>query len=74
MPFITTPQRYGRAEGHLDGIEAILELRFRDASSQLMPEIRLISDPEKLEKILHAAKTVASPEELRKLWAGGSAG
>jgi len=78
MPFITTPERYGRlegrAEGRLEGIEAILELRFQDAGLQLMPEIRLISDPEKLEKILHAAKTVAGPEELRKLWTGGSVG
>jgi hypothetical protein len=39
-----------------------------------MPEIRLINDAEQLEKILHAAKVVASPEDLRKLWAGGSAG
>jgi hypothetical protein len=38
-----------------------------------MPEIRLIRDPEQLEKILQAAKTAAGPEELRKLWAGGSA-
>jgi hypothetical protein len=74
VPFITTPERYGLATGRLEGIEAILELRFRDAGSQLMPEIRVISDPQTLEQILHAAKTVASPEELRKLWAGGSAG
>jgi hypothetical protein len=73
MPFITFPERYGLATGRLEGIEAILELRFRDAGSQLMPEIRLISDPQKLEQILHAAKTVASPEDLRKLWAGGAA-
>jgi hypothetical protein len=74
MPFITTPERFGRAEGRLEGIEAILELRFQDAGLQLMPEIRLIDNPEKLEKILHAAKTVASPDDLRKLWAGGPAG
>jgi hypothetical protein len=74
VPFITTPERYGLVTGRLEGIEAILELRFRDAGNQLMPEIRLISDPEQLEKILQAAKTVASPEALRDLWAGGSAG
>ncbi len=78
MPFITTPERYGRiegrAEGRLEGIEAVLEVRFQDAGLQLMPEIRLISNPEKLETILQAAKTVDSPEELRKLWADGAAG
>ncbi len=77
MPFITTPERYGRAEGRAESrfedIETILELRFRDAGTQLMPEIRLINDAEQLRKILRAAVTVASPEELRKLWAGGSA-
>ncbi len=82
MSFITTPERYGRlegraegrAEGRIEGIEAILELRFPDTGTQLMPEIRLINDAEQLEEILRAAKTVASLEDLRKLWAGGSAG
>lgn len=78
MPFITTPERYGRIagclEGRLEDIETILEVRFPDAGAQLMPEIRLISDAEQLRKILRTAATVASPEELRKLWAGGPAG
>jgi hypothetical protein len=73
MPFITTPERFGRADGLTKGIEAILEVRFRDAGSQLMPEIRQIYDFEKLEQILRAAKTVANPDELRSLWAGESA-
>ncbi len=73
MPFITTPERFGRIEGLTKGIEAILEVRFRDAGNQLMPEIRQIYNLDQLEKILDAAKTVASPEELRKLWAEGSA-
>ncbi len=74
MPFITTPERYGRMEGLADGIETILEARFPDASSQLMSEIRQIFDHEQLKKILRAAATVAGPEELRKLWANGSDG
>ncbi len=77
MPFITFPERYGRVEGrvegHLEDIETILELRFRDAGTQLMPEIRLIDDAERLKNIHRAAVTVASPEELRKLWAGEAA-
>ena len=85
MPFITTPERFGRIEGRAQGraeglseglakgIEAILRVRFRDAGIQLMPEIRLIHDEEQLAKILHVAETVASPEDLRTLWASGSA-
>ena len=72
MPFITTPQRFGRIEGltqgRLEGIEAILELRFGDAGLQLMPELRAIDNEDQLEAILRAAKTAASPDELRKLW------
>ena len=76
MPFITTPERYGRKEGRMEGrlddIETILEVRFPAAISQLMPEIRAIHDPEQLKKIHRAALTATSPEELRKLWASGA--
>ena len=72
MPFITTPERYGRkeglAQGRTEGIAGILEVRFGDAGVQLMPEISRIEDEVQLERILAAAKTVASPDELRKLW------
>ena len=80
MPFITTPERYGRAElagpsrCRLEDIETILELRFQDAGTRLMPEIRLINDEERLKKILRAAATVPSTDDLRTLCAGGSAG
>jgi hypothetical protein len=70
VPFITTPERYGRLEGRLEDIETILEVRFGDAGTQLMPEIRLIRDAEQLKSIHRAAVTAASPEELRKLWGG----
>ena len=39
-----------------------------------MSEIRQIHDHEQLEKILDAAATVASADELRKVWADGSGG
>ena len=73
MPFITFPERYGRiegrAEGLVDGIESILRVRFHEAGTAFMPEIRSVRDVEHLESILHAAETAASPEELRRLWA-----
>ncbi len=78
MPFITTPEYYGRvedrAEGRTEGraeafaesIETILEVRFPAAASQLMSEIRQIGDHEQLKKILRAAATAATPDELRE--------
>jgi len=76
VPFTSTPERYGRAEGRYEGqieariedIATILELRFQEAGTQFMPEIRLIKDEEQLQRIFRAAATAASPEELRKLW------
>ncbi len=85
MPFISTFEEIGFEKGmergltqgltqnRIEDIETVLEARFPDASSQLMSEIRQISDHEQLKKILGAAATVAGPEELRKLWAGGPA-
>ncbi len=73
MPFITTPERYGRmeglAKGRIQAIEAVLTVRFPDTAEDVLPEIRQILDADQLKKILDAAKTVASPQELRKLWA-----
>ncbi len=69
MPFITTPQRYGRMEGLVESIETILEVRFPGASSHVMAEIQQIYDHEQLKNILRAAATVSTPDELRKHWA-----
>jgi hypothetical protein len=76
MPFITTPERIGREEGlseglsqgRLEGIEVCLKLKFGEEGLRLMPEIREIHDQEKLEAILQAIETVASPENLRRMW------
>ncbi len=78
MPFIDTFEKIGMERGRADaftkGIEKLLVLRFRAAAAGLMSEIRQIHDHEQLERILDAAATVASPGELRKLWASGSGG
>ena len=71
MAFVTTFGEIGIKRGLVRGIEAILRVRFRDAGSQLMPQIRQINDLERLEQILNAAETVASPDDLRKLWTEG---
>ena len=82
MPFITTPERIGReeglaeglakgrTEGRTEGIETALELKFGEAGLGLMPEIQAIADDAKLGAILRAIRTAASPDDLRRVWAG----
>ncbi len=60
----------GRTEGLTKGIEVALELKFGEAGLRLMPEIRAIEDQAKLEAVLHALRTTAGPEELRRVWTG----
>jgi hypothetical protein len=69
MPFITTPERIGLKRGLLKGIESVLEVRFQENGLKLMPEVCEIHDVEKLEAVLQAAKTVATPDDLRRIWA-----
>ncbi len=80
MPFIDTFERIGMErglrkglnQGRLEDIETILEARFPAAASELMLEIRQVRDHEQLKKIVLAAATVSTADELRKLWANGS--
>ncbi len=69
MPFITTPERVGHRRGLRQGIESVLRIRFGEEGLKLMPEIREIHEEEKLEAILKALETAASPDEVRRLWA-----
>ncbi len=77
MPYVTSIERLGREEGlsqglsqgRFEGIEVVLRLRFGERGLLLLPEIRKIENPEKLEAILHTVETAASPEELRRFWA-----
>jgi hypothetical protein len=78
MPFMSTPERIGREEGReegltkgrLEGLEVALELKFGEAGLALMPEIRNIADEKKLEAILRAVRSAASPDDLRRMWTG----
>jgi predicted transposase YdaD len=82
MPFMSTLERIGREEGRTEGlaegqtkglikgIEVAPELKFGEAGLGLMPEIQAIADEAKLEALLGAIRTAASPEELRRVWAG----
>jgi hypothetical protein len=69
MPFISTPEWYGHCKGLRQGIAALLRARFGDEGLRLMPEIQEVDEQEKLEAILEALVTAASPDDVRRLWA-----
>jgi hypothetical protein len=61
-------RKEGLHEGLLEGIELGLKLRFGADSLALMPEIRAIADVDLLRTIRKAIETVATPDELRRVW------
>jgi hypothetical protein len=69
MPYITTAERIGRAEGRAEGlltsIRIVLEARFGEAGRALMPEIQRITDSERLEAIVARVGMASSVEEIR---------
>lgn len=70
VPYMTSIERLACEKSFLKGIEVFLDFRFGEEGLKLLPEIREIHDPEKLESILRAIKTTDTPEALRKLWRG----
>jgi hypothetical protein len=68
MPYVTSIERFGRCMGLRKGIETALRIRFGEEGLRLMPEIQEIHEEEKLEAILKALETAASPDEVRRLW------
>ncbi|HKI31331.1 MAG TPA: hypothetical protein VKA46_05655 [Gemmataceae bacterium] len=68
MPFVSTPQWYGRKEGLVEGIKTSLDIKFGDAGLALMPEIERIEEPEQLQVVLRAIKEASSPDDLRRFW------
>jgi hypothetical protein len=69
MPYVTSIERVWHCIGLRKGIEAVLRLRFGEEGLKLMPEIHKVYEEDKLEAILKAAETEATPDELRRLWA-----
>jgi hypothetical protein len=68
MPYVSTEQLVYESRGLEQGIEALLEVRFGADGLKLMEEVRRIQTLDKLQAVLRAAKTAASPDELRRLW------
>ncbi len=68
MPFIDTYERTGMRNGLLQGIEALLRVRFGAEGLELMPELREIRDHVLLEKVLERIETADSPAAVRRVW------
>jgi len=68
MPFVSTPEFVGLRNGRLEGIEALLKLKFGEPGLALMPEIRKVYENEKLAEILRGVETVETLEDLRRIW------
>jgi flagellar biosynthesis/type III secretory pathway protein FliH len=56
----------GLHEGLLEGLALALDLKFGEASTPLLEEIRQIEDVALLRKIHQAIRTAATPDDLRK--------
>ena len=69
MPYITTAERIGRAEGRaeglIEGIDAMLDMTFGQAGLALMPEIQHIDDIAILERLLQVIKSATALDEVR---------
>ena len=67
MPFISSPERFGRRAGLREGIEALLRVRFGEVGLKLMSEIQQVHEEEKLRAILKTLETTDNLDEVRSL-------
>ncbi len=68
MPFVPSFERFAREEGiELGRIEVLLELNFGEEGLALMPDVRKITDFEKLRNLARSVRTVKTLEEFRAL-------
>ncbi len=72
MPYVTSLERMAKEEGLRDGLLAgiavALQLRFGEAGSQLLPEIRTIEPVATLQAIQEALLTANSLDDIRQLY------
>ncbi len=65
MPFITSVERHGFAEGFSEAIEFGLELKFGQAGRKLLPAIRTVKDVELLRALKRTIKKAKTLDEVR---------
>lgn len=72
MPYLFPAEQSARekglVQGLLTGIEVALDIKFGNDGLKLLPEIREVTDVEKLKAIQQAIKTAEKPEDLRSFW------
>jgi hypothetical protein len=66
MPFVSTPERYGRKLGMLESIESVLLARFGEAGAALLPEIKALGTPDKFQAVLKVIATANSLDEVQR--------
>ena len=81
MSYITTAERIGRAEGLkagraeglVEGIAAMLDMKFGQAGLALIAEIQTIDDIAILERLLQVIKSATTLDEVRAAYASPEA-
>lgn len=64
--------KHGWREGMLEGIELALDIKFGMAGLSLLPELREIKDPGRLDAVKRVLKTARTPDEVRQVYQGAS--
>jgi hypothetical protein len=67
MPFLTTPERYGRLAGLLLAIENLLRIRFGDEGLALRPQLNEVYDMDKLLGIHELIATGGTLDQVRRV-------
>jgi hypothetical protein len=68
MRFMNVFERDAMQKGLLQGIEALLRVRFGAEGLELLPEIREIRDHVLLGKVLNRIETASSLDDVRRVW------
>jgi hypothetical protein len=56
----------GQAKGLVQGIELLLKVKFGPIGPELMPEIRKVSGPERLQAIARSIESAATVDDVRQ--------
>jgi hypothetical protein len=71
MPFVTFAEKFGHEkgikEGLLEGIEAMLEIKFGSAGLEMLPELKGVEDVALLRQVVASLKQGGGVEDVRRL-------
>jgi hypothetical protein len=66
VPFITTPEWFGREQGMLQILEDMLDAKFGEEGTKLLPEIAALEDLDKLRALGRMIMAASSLDEVRR--------